>query len=735
MSNRPPCEDADHGHDSAAPNDHFPSSPSHGTLGENEDSRASVLSEPIAVATPLNNLEAERWKTFFASAPGSPLGVLPAGAKVGTFTIEEFVKQGGMGAVFRAEQRIRDDIVRPVALKVIRPDLAMRPTIKERFLDEIRALMRLSHSNIVTVHDAGEDPATGVLFMAMEWIDGETLDAFVDKNGPMTTRKAKKILEQMADALKVAAWREPAIVHRDIKPQNVMITRDFRAKLIDFGLARFQDSTVEFNCHTTITDQAAMILQQQRTDPKTLLGTLPYMPVEQFRNAHDVDCRTDIYALGCTIYYLLTGTDAFRGDSAFEILTNVLSGRFRPLKEAQRTDYDPHIDAILTRMMAVEQSRRYQTYEELIEDLDNLHGFTSSQPVGPTSKSEIEILGEHLVQADIVSKDCWAKTQTILKSSDGVDTVLDRLQSSTAVSTGLTAYQTQAIRAGKLEELDYGDYVLLDRLGAGFLGEVFLCRPKGKADRLVLRRLNATLFDPASGFPWLQDSVSRLLQLNPKAFCRILHVGDWRGQAYLVTSFVDGYSLQAVVDQYARPRNLSVRLLAKTFGRMAMALQKCHEAGLVHGDFRPSNVMITLKGDPVILEFGLVAAIDAAIAELEKSKGRTTNLGLQGPIGAPQYMAPELFEQEPPSIASDIYSFGATLYFATTLQAPFLGESGRETRQRHFSHDRPRAGALRPNLPRAFEDVIQGCLAVQPSRRFSSMMEIALWLRQFSDGR
>src|SRR3954471_21099410 len=205
------------------------------------------------------------------------------------YELEELVGTGGMSSVFRAHDRMLD---RKVALKVLHEQFTEDEEYVERFRREARAVARLSHPNIVTVIDRGE--ADGRQFIVFEYVDGENLKSVVEADGAMPVETAVSLAHQIARALAFA--HEHGLVHRDVKPQNVLLNGDGRAKVTDFGIARSLD------------------VKHGMTQTGTVLGTSDYIAPEQAQGQQVAE-RTDIYSLGVVVYELLTGEVPFPGEN------------------------------------------------------------------------------------------------------------------------------------------------------------------------------------------------------------------------------------------------------------------------------------------------------------------------------------------------------------------------------------------------------------------------------------
>lgn len=256
---------------------------------------------------------------------------------------------GGMGEVYKAEHLL---LHRTVAIKIMSLESAQGRRTLKRFLVEMEAVARFQHPNIVGALDAGRvvslDPAVPSLYyLVMEYVPGRDLERYVDAKGPLEVAEACELIYQVAGALAEAHQRE--LVHRDIKPSNIQITPEGQAKLLDFGLARPFGSRL--------------------TDPGTMLGTLQYVSPEQLQDASSADTRSDIYSLGGTLFWCLTGRHPFQ---THEHLLRDLALRFTlvsPSVRVHRPDLPAEIDAVIGRMMATQPADRYPTTESVMRAL------------------------------------------------------------------------------------------------------------------------------------------------------------------------------------------------------------------------------------------------------------------------------------------------------------------------------------------------------------------------------
>jgi serine/threonine protein kinase len=297
---------------------------------------------------------------------------------LGSYVLLERLGAGGMGEVYKARNWKLDKIV---AIKLIRPDRLKDADTIRRFQREVRAAAQLNHPNVVHAYDC--DEADGKHFVVLEYVEGIDLARLVKQQGPLPVDQACDCIRQAALGLQHAFER--GLVHRDIKPHNLLLTRPSGAsssveavvKILDLGLARLSGGGVESDSSSTVTEVG------------TVMGTMDYLAPEQALNAHAADIRADLYSLGCTFYFLLTGRVPFPGGSATEKLIKHQSQQPVPVHQ-QRPETPPVVAAIVAKLMAKRPQDRYQTPAEVVAILSNLHNLpaASVQPMPVSVASE-----------------------------------------------------------------------------------------------------------------------------------------------------------------------------------------------------------------------------------------------------------------------------------------------------------------------------------------------------------
>jgi serine/threonine protein kinase len=257
----------------------------------------------------------------------------------GEYTVQEKIGAGGMGQVFKALHRRME---RTVALKLL-PKVALAPPdVVQRFEQEVRSAARLTHPHVVTAFDAGD--CSGTPFLAMEYVEGKDLFRLVQEQGPLPVGQAVECIMQAARGLEYAHGR--GVVHGDIKPGNLILAPDGTVKILDLGLARLRPTAGE----------------------EALMGTVDYLAPEQTTDPRQADRRSDIYSLGCTLHFLLTGQPVYRGRT---VIQKVLAHRESPIPSLRllRPDVPEAVDAVFQKMIAKRPDDRYQSMAEVIQAL------------------------------------------------------------------------------------------------------------------------------------------------------------------------------------------------------------------------------------------------------------------------------------------------------------------------------------------------------------------------------
>ncbi|MEM9191985.1 MAG: protein kinase [Myxococcota bacterium] len=278
-----------------------------------------------------------------AAVPSLPPASLP-GTELDHYRVEQLVGQGGMGAVYQGWDQSLD---RPVALKVLRSEVTGREGQRDRFLREARAQAKLNHPNVVHIYFIGHQ-RSGALYFAMEFVDGQSLGSLSANGETLDPEQARKDMIAVAKGLR--AGHDAGIIHRDVKPSNLMRTPDGGVKIADFGLAKPMREDVQI------------------TQEGSIVGSPLYIAPEQARGKN-VDHRSDMYSLGASFYHLLSGAPPFDGDTGIEVIAQHLADPPKPLRSVV-PQVPPKLAAVIDRLLEKKIEKRFSDYDELIGALE-----------------------------------------------------------------------------------------------------------------------------------------------------------------------------------------------------------------------------------------------------------------------------------------------------------------------------------------------------------------------------
>ena len=549
-----------------------------------------------------------------SQADGAVADLLP-GLTLGPYRILSVLGRGGMGVVYRAEDTV---LGRQAAVKFLtQGDKVSR----ERFLREARLSAGLSHPNIVTVFHVGE--FQGSPYIVTELMAGGALDSKVKADGPLPPGRAARIIAGCARAL--AHAHAKGVVHRDVKPANLLIAEDGTVKLADFGLAR------------SASDVA------QLTAAGAFMGTPQYVSPEQC-NGNPATPASDIYALGLTLWYLLVGRHAYGGKGLVEILTKQLTA---PLPDP-RKDGIPLPEGlwpVLQKACAKDPAGRYKSGEEMAEDLEAVRD-----------------------------------------------------------TTGGTRRVGSAV----------GDYKITGILGQGGMGAVYAATDRRTGAELALKLLPPEM--TAQG----AEHVQRFLREGRLAagirhpnVVGVFEVGRAGDVYFIAMELVRGRSAGDLLK--AHPAGLPAAADAtRIVLEAARGLGAVHDAGMVHRDVKPANVMLGDDGSVKLTDFGL--------ARTQETGHTVTKTGHM--MGTPAYMSPEQVQSTTADARSDLYSLGAAYYALLTGTDPFRSENPAAVFFGHVHKPTPDPRSKRPDAPDGAAAVVFRAMAKDPAKRYQSAAEM-----------
>ena len=315
-------------------------------------SPAFTRTPPAAPSTPSSSFT----KAVPANAPAAPPGAIQPGTIIGErFEVLQLLGEGGMGAVYKAHDR---ELERDVALKLIRPELARNPEILQRFKHELILARQVTHRNVIRIFDLGQ--AEGYRYITMEYLDGRDLRSVLREKGKLPPEEAAKIVLQICRALEAA--HAEGVIHRDLKPQNIMLDASGRAYVMDFGIAR-----------------SAYLPGMTQTG--ALVGTPEYMSPEQAKG-EKLDERSDLFSLGVILYELLIGTSPYHSDTPLATLWRRIQEKAKPLSELDPTIPKPLSD-IVAKALEIEAKDRFSNAAEFAQNLESWLGISPSM-IGST---------------------------------------------------------------------------------------------------------------------------------------------------------------------------------------------------------------------------------------------------------------------------------------------------------------------------------------------------------------
>ncbi len=594
-----------------------------------------------------------------------------------------------MGAVYLAASGARG-MEKVCALKVVLPGLAT-PEYCGRFMDEAKVMVRLSHGNLVQVFDVGE--VDDEAYIAMEYVEGQDLRSIwnrcVEMKRAFPVDVAIHLLKETCRALAYAHTYEGlSLVHRDISPPNIMATYSGETKVMDFGLA-----------HSAI--------KLEHTSPGLVFGKVPYMAPEQARG-EPLDGRTDIYAVGVVLWELLTGRRLFpsKGDQAAEITERAKNPKVLSTRELTRR-VPPKLDELVLRALEPDPADRFQSAEEMSTALGR---FLSTNWPGTDNHRVSSFLVDLFVEERVAHRQ---RLESLLSQAAALD------EAPVAVPAPSPEQEGDGLLGGR--------YRLVRKLGEGGMGEVFEAEHEAIGKRVAVKVLHR-------GYGKSRDVVARFKR-EARAASRIDHAGitdvtDFGiaedGRLYFVMELLQGRLLSRALDLAGA---LSLVEAVDIGLQLCSAMTAAHEAGLVHRDLKPDNIILVPDGDGgeqvKILDFGI--AKDLASGQ------QGENLTMPGTtLGTPEYMAPEQAAGQPADARSDVFAVGVLLYEILCGEPPHTGDSPKEVLFKKLQEPIQPIEQRRVDTPPKLAAVISRCLSASPDARPRSMREVALVLEQVS---
>jgi len=609
------------------------------------------------------------------------LGKLPEpGDTVGDYAVLRFLAEGGMGRIYVAQAPDG----RRVALKILR---FLDETLQQRFEREGAVLGTIHHPNVVQLLGRGVDPASGLGFIALEYVHGLDLTQLLNRTRDrrLSVAEAAFVIERCAQGL--AATHAQGVLHRDLKLSNVLVTRAGQVKLTDFGLALPADASVRL------------------TAPDFVMGTLHYLAPEVITGAAWTR-EADLYGLGCVAFRLLAGRPPREG-----ALQEVLRAHKHdpvPSLAALNPEVPPALSDLIGRVLAKSPEARPNAPGlarelkalGLVEDADAIARGWSQGLVGSGSFPALP--------ARPAAATPPARRPDPARSDDALAQSLAGDPAESGEHFELSASGERIITpTGQRPAERIGPYVVVRRLGRGAMGEVFLAAHAELGTRYALKVLAPELVDDETARRRFEAEMSSLasVDIHP-AIVRVHTAGrTQKGRPYFAMEYVEGRSLKD-----ALKGGLAAAEAVGVLRQVTEALAFAHEKELVHRDIKPENIMLGADGQVRLADFGLARAVQPGVEKLT----RTGEM-----IGTPAYMAPEQAAGVREHIGpwTDVFALGAILYEVFAGVPPYMGKTAIEIYAKLIEGEPIPPLPDHEDLTPALRAVIKKALARRPGDR------------------
>jgi serine/threonine-protein kinase len=612
-----------------------------------------------------------------------------------------------MGEVHLASTTGLEGAERPVVVKVIRREHAKDPSFLARFLDEARVQAQLQHPGVAQVLDAAMDDVTGEPYVVVEHVEGRSLGDVRARAVQMGVRvdwpSAAAIAVMIAEALahvherQDATGRALAIVHRDLSPQNVMMSYAGDIKLIDFGTARGQNR----RCHTV----AGVVFAK------------PGYVAPEVANGNVGDARVDLYALGVMLWELCAGRRFLQGEASDHLAAVARNEKNLP-PIAEEVDMPVELDRIIAKLTSFDRDDRYLAARMAACDLAKV---LSAAPAMPSGERGIRARAALLMQRLFPAEPARSRRE------------FGRLAVAARAHRGAGAGPAQAApvvaaqpEAGAHKDLLPGTRYQLGReIGRGASSVVYEAHHVDLGRRVAIKVLAAEPSRSTELAERFRREARALSRLSHPSLVKLHDVGvSADGRLFGVMELLEGETLEAFM---AREKGVDWREALTLVQKSLRALVAAHEAGIVHRDIKPANLFLTRAGEVKLLDFGLAIGADE-IAEREQGDAAAEGSKLAGLtlFGTPEYMAPEQAASGRVDARADLYALGCVLYEMLTGRLPFARPSSVAILDAKIkgSPERPRDRAPTRGIPVAIDELTMRAIARHPSVRFQTAVEM-----------
>ncbi|MDP7741916.1 MAG: protein kinase [Lentisphaeria bacterium] len=545
--------------------------------------------------------------------------VYEPGSTISHFRLGKMLGQGGMGAVYLAEDLT---LSRPVAIKFMNRELVaqqanpqLRDNIEQRFIREAKSAAVINHPNLAQIYEANFDSDTW--FIAMEFIDGASIADHLENNRAYTVPQIIGIMRQTVSGLKFA-WDSYKIIHRDIKPHNIMITTNDIIKIVDLGLAKPMNTTDENYDMPELTNAGVPI------------GTPHYMAPEQATGEASIDHRTDIFAVGATLYEVCAGRKAFPGGTAPMIYMAQIQKKYEPI-ESRRDDIPAELCELIYDMLEPERNERIGSYDELLERLAVIQGS------GQTMHGGIEEFAAGMGGGAIDDPTMAAPMQ----------------------------YNTYEI-----DELILDRFRVLKFIGESQAGAVYHCMDTKAGVECAVKSLCPGREFPAPDMPRVKENIQRLMRMSHPnlVHLRDLIQDDSTSELFVIMELLDGRNLRSWVhEKNIELDGITVNDIQPLLTKVAEAIDSINSKfNIVHHDLKPESIYLVENDTQVrLLDHGVT------YCSPEKDPHGNAKHPYKYPYSTPDYQSPEIWQKGELTQRTDQYSFAVMVYEMLGHRLPF----------------------------------------------------------------
>lgn len=610
---------------------------------------------------------------------------------IGRYEIHEMLGYRGNFVVYRGRDPQLD---RVVAIKVLSTQFPADDELRANIRREVELIAGLEHPNIVQVYDFGEHNKQP--YVVMPFLDAGTLTARLAAEGPMSLETAATMFESIAAGLDLA--HNQGIIHRQLKPNNILFDVQEKTYISDFGIStiataieRDPSAGSEWALHIS-PEQARMFLEE----PNTVITK-----------------ATDIYSLGVILFEVLTGQPPFQGETAEEIARAHIEAPIPRLQDIN-PNFKREYQYVIDQALAKDPAQRHRSVIDFAQHV-------SETAAGRWYIGQLTNLGEQSK-----GKKADGQTQPTGENAAEIDVTInlymplpDQIQKQPPPIA-----DEETLR--KLSGRTIGRYELERPIGRGGMASVYLARDPIMDRQVAVKVLPPKLMENERFRQLFHHEAKLVARLRHKSIVSVFDFGEHHDQPFIVMQYLRGGTL---ADQLVHGP-VTIKALLPIIHSVAEAIDEANKQNIIHRDVKPANIIFNAEGEAFLSDFG-IAVISAAASNKEHYAG-----------GTPRYMSPEqalgVMANKPTKLdgRSDIYSLGAVLFHMLTGQVPYPADGSPVSMIRaHITAPIPQVREYMPNLPGAWQEIINQALAKKPEDRFQTATELAEAVAEVSTGR